>query len=133
MSLSKRFLKSCEENNLEEVEECLNQGVDVNTVSEDGKLSGLTIAAAHCNPQMLELLLSQPGIDVNLATTKSNTWMNSLGNWTPLMVACRAYPTWRHEIVRRLVQVPGINITHKDSYRNTALHLAASEAPPVNV
>ena len=115
MSLRKLFLKSCEKNDLEKVRECLNQGVDVNTVSEDRQVfqrsPGLAIAAENNYPELLNLLLSQPGINVNLA------W-----GWTPLMYACAA---GHHEIVRRLLQVPGINILHEDSDGDTALHEAA--------
>ena len=38
------------------------------------------------------------------------------------MFACAA---GHHEVVRRLVKVPGINLTQKDSIGWTALHLAA--------
>ena len=114
--LSERFLKYCEENNLDEVKKCLSQGMDVNTVSEDGhKWSGLHFAAIKNYQKLLDLLLSQPGIDVNLPTTTAD-------NWTPLMYICNE---GHHEMVRRLVQVPGINILYKDVDGNTALHHAA--------
>ena len=117
MSLSKFFLNSCWTNDLEKVRECLDQGVDVNIVKElrsgEKKYSGLTIAAEKNYPELVDLLVSQPGIDVNLIP----------GYGTPLMYACYA---GHHEIVRRLVQVPGINIGHKESDGRTALHYAAN-------
>ena len=78
MSLNVRFLKSCAENDLEDVKDCLEEGVYVNTVgavesvrvpSEGGATwSGLTIAAWKDYRDLLDLLLSHPGIDVNLPT-----------------------------------------------------------------
>ena len=44
---AREFLQHCEENNLEKVTDCFSRGVDVNTVSEDGHWSGLTIAAHY--------------------------------------------------------------------------------------
>ena len=88
MSLSDRFLKSCEENDLEDVKNCLDAGVDVNTVSEEDEevftatWSGLTIAAKQGYSDLLELLLSQPGIDVNIQT---NHYHYMCPDWTPLM------------------------------------------------
>ena len=77
MSLDERFLKSCWENVLEDVKDCLEEGVYVNTVgavesvrvpSEGGATwSGLTIAAVKDYRDLLDLLLSQPGI-AQLAT-----------------------------------------------------------------
>ena len=59
-------IASCQENNLDKVKACLLLKVDVNTVS---KKAGLTIAAHKNYPQLLDLLLSQPGIDVNKTST----------------------------------------------------------------
>ena len=88
-SLKELFLEACQKNDLDRVKASLTLDVDVNTVSEDGQLSGLTIAAWKNYPKLLDLLLSQPGIDVNLTTTESVTG-GSWGNWTPLMFACYA-------------------------------------------
>ena len=128
MSLNVRFLKSCAENDLEDVKDCLEEGVYVNTVgavesvrvpSEGGATwSGLTIAAWMDYRELLDLLLSQPGIDVNLPT--KHYFFN--GEFTPLMFACQF---GSHKIVRRLLQVPGINILFKDSTNWTAQHGAA--------
>ena len=126
MSLSDRFLKSCEKNDLEDVKNCLDAGVDVNTVSEQDEegftatWSGLTIAAKKGYPDLLALLLSQPGIDVNIQT---NHYYYVCPDWTPLMFACHED---NHEIVKRLLQVPGVNINHKDDADWTAQHEAAA-------
>ena len=126
MSLSDRFLKSCEENDLEDVKNCLDAGVDVNTVSEEDEevftatWSGLTIAAKQGYSDLLELLLSQPGIDVNIQT---NHYHYMCPDWTPLMFACHE---GNHEILRKLLQVPGVNVNHMDGSRWTAQHEAAA-------
>ena len=44
-SLESLFIQHCRNNNLERVRICISRGVDVNTVSEDGRWSGLIIAA----------------------------------------------------------------------------------------
>ena len=73
MSLIERFINACKESDLENVKNCLERGVDVNTVSEIGPeeervaVSGLTIAAGKGHLDLLDLLLSQPGINVNLS------------------------------------------------------------------
>ena len=59
------FLQHCQDNNLDGVTDCLSRGVDVNTVSEDGKWSGLFIAAEKNYTDLLEILLSHPDIDIN--------------------------------------------------------------------
>ena len=121
MSLIERFINACKESDLENVKNCLERGVDVNTVAEIGPeeervaVSGLTIAAGKGYLDLLDLLLSQPGINVNLPTL-------CYGELTLLMFACNE---GNHQIVRRLLQVPAINIFFKDSEGNTALHVAA--------
>ena len=123
MSLRKLFFKSCIRNDLQTARKCLNRGVNVNTVMRVlgcGKWSGLNIAAKGNYLELLDLLLSQPSVDVDLGTTIEI----GLIDWTPLMIACRA---GHHEVVRRLLQVPGISILQEDSFGDTALHWAARE------
>ena len=87
MSLRERFLNACWDSDLVTVKDCLEMGVDVNTVSEiyGHALSGLAVAAFKDYPELLDLLLSQPGINVNLPTRHS--FISS--EWTPLMFACQ--------------------------------------------
>ena len=120
MSLRERFLNACWGSDLVNVKDCLEMGVDVNTVSEiyGHALSGLAVAAFKDYPELLDLLLSQPGINVNLPTRHS--FISS--EWTPLMFACQM---GNHEIVRKLLQMPGIDILYKDEDGWTALHVAA--------
>ena len=75
--------------------------------------SGLHVCATNNNEELLDLLLSQPGVDVNIKCRR--------GGWTPLMIACRkGYAN----IVRRLCQVNEINPNITDKYGDTALFLA---------
>ena len=67
-SLADEFLKYCSENNLAKVTDCLSRGVDVNTVSADGCWTALTIACARNYPELLNILLSHPDIDLNKAS-----------------------------------------------------------------
>ena len=62
------FLQHCREHNLDGLRESLSYGVDVNTVSEDGHWSGLTIAATRNYLKLLEILLSHPDIEINNTT-----------------------------------------------------------------
>ena len=128
MSLRERFLNACWDSDLVNVKDCLKKGVDVNTVGVSQSAlgrgwdtwSGLKVAAFKDYPELLDLLLSQPGINVNLPTRH----VRSFGSeWTPLMFACQM---GNHEIVRKLLQMPGIDILNKDDDGWTALHVAAN-------
>ena len=66
--LQQKFLKYCQSNDLKRAEACLTLDVDVNTVSEDGHWSGLTIAAYKNYTELLEILLSHPQIKINKTT-----------------------------------------------------------------
>ena len=68
--LKDQFIQHCLDNNLEDVTDCLSRGVDVNTVSKAGfsSWSGLTIEAKKNYPELLEILLSHPHIEINNTT-----------------------------------------------------------------
>ena len=51
------FINACLQKDLKKVEACLLLGVNPNTVSEDGKWSGLSVAAFKNVPQLLNLML----------------------------------------------------------------------------
>ena len=111
------FLEFCERNDLDQVRHSLARGANVNWTDIFGQL-GVHHAAFENYGELLELLLSQPGVDVNI-TNKCNE--------TPLMRACER----GHEnIARRLCQVNGIepNIRDVDGY--TALHEAVWNNKP---
>ena len=112
-NLDEEFLKYCQENDLKRAEACLTLDVDVNTVSEDGCWSGLTVAAHNNDTELLEILLSQPQIKINNTTDAAGLEVLPLSGlqFTPLMFACRA---GNSAIVSRLVQVPGLDINYQD-------------------
>ena len=116
-TLLELHLEACKSNNLEKVVASITLGVDVNSVSEDGEESGLTVAADKGYLQLLEFLLNQPKINVNIKVKHP-----LYGQWTPLIFACRH---GEPEIVRRLVQVPGLETDHQDSNGSKAQHYAA--------
>ena len=87
LDIVETFLSSCEAGHLEKVSACLTLGVDVNAVSEDGKCSGLSLAAASNQLDLLDLLLSQPGVDLNLTTAiRQPEFQEQHGRWTALQV-----------------------------------------------
>ena len=114
---SLNFIQVCKNNSPEILIDCLSRGVDVNTVSEDGRWSGLTIAADKNRPELLEIMLSHPDIKINNTTTYFGS------QWTALMFACDAgNPT----IVARLVQVSGLDVNYQEEeWGATAAHLAS--------
>ena len=116
------FLQHCRDNNIREVKDCLTQGTDVNTVSEDGRWSALTIAAHKSSPELLNILLSHPDIQINKTTRLRNGQ-----NFTALMFACKAGIT---AIVSRLVEVPGLDIMYQDRWGYTAALLAITMSQP---
>jgi len=110
------FLQACERNDLEKVRHYLDLGANVNWKGNDYyERSGLHLAAVNNYEELLELLLSQPGVDVNITDKR---------NETPLMVAC---DRGHENIVRRLCQVNGIDPNIRKDGGLTALHLAASD------
>jgi len=121
--LKQEFIKYCQENDLKRAEACLTLDVDVNTVSEDGHWSGLTVAAYKNYKDLLEILLSHPQIKINNTTDPGVVYAGLSGRQlTALMFASRA---GNSAIVSRLVQVPGLDINYQDKYGVTAAHLAS--------
>ena len=116
--LRDQFLKNCHKNDLNGVTDCLSRGVDVNTVSESGDWSGLTIAAYNNNPELLEILLSHPHIKINI---KTSCGKNNIYPRTALMIACTL---GNSVIVSRLVQISELNINYQDKIGCTAALLA---------
>ena len=61
--MEKRFIFACGQRDMNTVKECIEKGVDVN--ASFGDSFGLQKAAKKNYPEICELLLSQPNIDVN--------------------------------------------------------------------
>ena len=104
------FLSACERNDLNIVRHLLPLGADVNCRKDNEGLSGLHFAARDNYGDLLELLLSQTGVDVNIATKK---------NAKPLMLACFC---GHDDIARRLCQVNDIELNCRTLQNLTALH-----------
>ena len=123
--MNESYLKACEENNYSLVRDLLSSGADVNWKSDEDDYypgyTGLYWAAFHNSGDLLELLLTQTGVDVNI--TRSH-------QMTPLMTACRH----GHEnIVRRLCQVTDIQLNTINDHGWTALHYAVNYNKPACV
>ena len=71
------FLEYCQQNNIEKVKFYLEYGANVNCKFS---YSALHYAVKNNSEDLLDLLLSQPGVDVNIRCRRG---------WTPLMYACR--------------------------------------------
>ena len=115
-------------------------GVDINTVTEDGRWAGLTIAAANNALDILDWLLQLPGLDVNIRShgDYGSLWSDArqrelrhlykdevvARNWTALMFACAK---GHSEAVYKLSQAPGVDLNAKSSPATsemTAAHFA---------
>ena len=106
----------------QKVTEYLSRGFDVNTVSEDGRWSGLTHAAWNNCGAILELLLSQPDIKINLTVDAVSVHRGY--QYTALMFACHA---GNSAIVSRLVQESTLDVNYQDNNGETAPRLACSK------
>jgi len=112
------LLQACDRNDLEKVRHSIGLGANVNWRRDSDGISGLHIAAGRNYGELLELLLSQPGVDVNITDNY---------NVTPLMLACG----WGHEnIVRRLSQANGIDPNIRNAHGQAALHYAVYKNKP---
>ena len=107
---------------MSKVAACLQLGVYINTRSGDGLWSGLTAAAAHNCVEVVELLLQQPGLDLNMKTLtfagigpysaaeKRRLMAQFSSEWTALMFACRGGHT---DIVRTLARHPNTDLNYR--------------------
>ena len=126
-TLENLFFDLCESGNINGVRHCIELGLDVNCVSEDGMKSGLSLAAKYGYLQLLNFLLLCPDIDVNLTTDVRciEEGNYTSGQITPLMVACY---NENHKFVRSLLNAPNIDLEYQDSLGCTALHWAAAHS-----
>ena len=95
-TLTKAFLKACEEENLDQVKECIEKGVDVNATDESGTNFALYEAALQGHEDLCDLLLTYPEVDVN----KKNS-----NNFTALMESC---VMGNSRITKKILAAPGM-------------------------
>ena len=111
-TLGEVFCEACRDGNVEKVRQCIALEVDVNC---DKLRPGLKAASYNNHYQVVDLLLEQPGIDVNKREDSVNV--------TALYVACLKNNI---EIVRRLLSRADIDVNAANTDGWTALHLAAT-------
>ena len=100
---------------LEKVKACITLGVDINEYYDDGE----PIFFEACkNRFILELFLAHPNLDINLK--------NSAG-YNALMYSCMFSSSQGVEAVRRLCQVPGIDLNCQSRTGYTAAFVAVSD------
>ena len=104
------FLDACDKGDIEMVRNLLRWGADVNWQDEDDQLqAGLHLAIRDGHGDVVDLLLAQPGIEVNIRDDFNNT---------PLIAACHAAS---ETILRKLLQAEGIDINCRDFDGDTPL------------
>ena len=66
------FLEACRSNNLEEVNDCLSRGLDVNTKGDwyGSQWTGLMVACERGTPAIVSRLVQVPGLDINYQNEK---------------------------------------------------------------
>ena len=115
------FLDASRAGDLELVRNLLRWGADVNWQDEDDQLqAGLHLAIRDGHGDVVDLLLAQPGVDVNIRDEY---------NETPLMVAC--YPS-SEIILRKLLQAEGIDINCRWDDGDTPLLYCLAEGGDVD-
>eukprot|EP00092_Neocalanus_flemingeri_P025961 GFUD01028137.1.p1 GENE.GFUD01028137.1~~GFUD01028137.1.p1 ORF type:complete len:228 (+),score=65.88 GFUD01028137.1:90-773(+) len=113
--LSQKFLTACAGGNIALARACLRSGrVDINY--SDGTATPLTAALASNSHVLVQLLMDQPGLDVNTAACNS---------WTPLHLACLAGDT--KAIVRLGEHSRLITVNSEDDEGETPIMLAVWE------
>jgi len=85
------------------------------TYSEKAQATPLIAAAAAGHASCIRILLSQPAIDVNRATTNGDTAL--------ILSSIQGH----RDCVSLLLAIPGINVNHQNKFGNTALVTAAAQ------
>ena len=115
----------CADGKVEEVKEALEAGADQNTSGgpETEMMTCLMVATWKSQEKVVDLLLAQPGIQVNAKASN---------NFTALHFASVANSTFEaHEgisILKKLVAFPGIELNEKNDEGLTPIMLAIQSA-----
>ena len=103
--LSKKFLEACNNGNLSEVRECLEEGVDVNVQDEDG-VSAAMIVMKNKNIHVLKLLSEVDSLDWNLEDVEGNT----VASWYSLIYSGTVFD----EAFNELKNIESIDWNHQN-------------------
>merc|ERR1719454_260074 len=106
------FCKACGDGDVEDVRHCIGLKVDVNCAKPG---PGLIEASVNKRYRVVDLLLQQPGIDVNIRGGRAKFA-------TAQYAACQENSI---EVVRRLLSRSDIDVNAGALYGGTALHVAA--------
>ena len=104
------------ENDLDNVERCLDQGADVNNVRDERGRTPLMIACAHGHEEIVERLLGA-GADVNIQDDRGST--------APMLTTWMDHPA----CLLRLAQVQGFDPIIQDDDGWSVALLASTESP----
>ena len=114
--LSKKFLEACNNGNLPEVRECIEEGVDVNVQDEDG-VSAAMIAMKNKNIEVLKILSEVDSLDWNLEDDEGQT----LVFWYSFR-----YSTDFAEAFNELKNIENIDWNHRNKEGFTRVRAATS-------
>jgi ankyrin repeat protein len=97
---------------LDQIRRLIRNGADINSLNDDDKWSPLLSACGRGHLAVVDILLQQPGIDINKTDD---------GAYTPLFMACQA----GHElVVQRLLKERGISVNQATNEGTTPLVVA---------
>ena len=121
--MGKNLWGKCADGKVEEVKQDLEAGADPNTRGGPEKMTCLMVATWKSREKIVDLLLAQPGIEVNAKTSN---------NFTALHFASLANSTFvAHEgtsILKKLVAFPGIKLNERNDEGLTPIMLAIESA-----
>ena len=109
MANPEKIYWQCALGKLEEVREALQAGADPNTRVPITDSTCLMVAISRKQEEVVDLLLAQPGIEVNFA---------NIANVTALHWACS---TGNVAIISKLLAVPGIQLNATSKYRRVPI------------
>ena len=110
--MEREFVKHCRDNSLEGMNECLSNGVDVNTKEINSNWTGLMYACQNGNPAIVSRLLEVPGLDINYQDVNGVTAAHLASMWA------------QTECVRTLAETGRVDWNKTDNWGRTPLYWA---------
>eukprot|EP00012_Vannella_robusta_P005173 CAMPEP_0206206304 /NCGR_PEP_ID=MMETSP0166-20121206/14832_1 /ASSEMBLY_ACC=CAM_ASM_000260 /TAXON_ID=95228 /ORGANISM="Vannella robusta, Strain DIVA3 518/3/11/1/6" /LENGTH=373 /DNA_ID=CAMNT_0053626681 /DNA_START=489 /DNA_END=1607 /DNA_ORIENTATION=- len=124
------FLCACELGRLEMARTLLVEEKDViNNVNED-KQTALHLASINGNTEVVQMLLQQPGIDINevapIRQRGGNGELLDTNQYTPFLAACRVrFPKQSHFLKNTYLTNPDVFLQQRTPKNETAVMIAA--------